>query len=99
MPVPATFEVTPVLAIVTAPEPLYEVPLNPVPIVKVAKLLPKAIPEIVLLVNLALATLAFTKLDPFKDPVKALVYIDPVTCKSPGILTVVPSSIIWDDVT
>jgi hypothetical protein len=56
--VPATIDVTPVFAIVTAPEPLYEVPLNPVPIVKVAKLLPKAIPEIVLLANLALATVA-----------------------------------------
>ena len=44
-----------VQAIVTAPEPLYEVPLKPVPIVKVAKLLPKEIPDIVLLVNLALA--------------------------------------------
>ena len=54
IPVPATTDVTPVFAMVTAPLPLYDVPLNPVPIVKVAKLEPKAIPEIVEFVNLAL---------------------------------------------
>ena len=47
IPVPATFEVTPVFAIVTPVEPLYDVPLNPVPIVKVAKLEPNVMPLIV----------------------------------------------------
>ena len=45
------------IAIVTAAEPLYEVPLKPVPIVSVFKLEPNATPEIVLLANLAFVTL------------------------------------------
>jgi hypothetical protein len=46
--------VTPVFAIVTAALPLYEVPLKPVPIVRVSKLVPNALPLSVELVNFAI---------------------------------------------
>ena len=55
-PVLVVIEVTPVFAIVTAVEPLYDVPLNPVPIVKVAKLEPNDIPLIVEFCNIAFVT-------------------------------------------
>jgi hypothetical protein len=79
IPVPATFDVTPVLAIVTAPEPLYEVPLNPVLIVNVAKLLPKAIPEIVLLDKAAFGI--DVKLAPL--PANEVAVTEPVTLMLP----------------
>ena len=93
--VPATIDVTPLFAIVTADEPLYEVPLNPVPIVNVSKLVPNALPLIVELANCEFA-IDTTCEEPETTPLVALIgpVILPVTVNAPGILTVVPSSLI-----
>ena len=53
-----------VSAIVTAEEPLYEVPLKPVPIVNAFKLLPRATPDMVELVNAEFGMFVRVLVDP-----------------------------------
>jgi len=55
---------TPVLAIVTAPEPLYEVPERPVPIVSAFRLDPSDTPEIVEFVSPAFGIVATLEITP-----------------------------------